>query len=70
MLITLASYFLNLMKPDFWAGMAIGVEADRGSSDHSYYICFPINAFSEINDQTHQLKNSSINTTSCDTQLF
>ena len=70
MLITLASYFPNLTKPDFWAGMAIGVEADRGSSDHSYYVRFPINTFSEINDQTHQLKNSSINTTSCDTQLF
>ena len=56
MLITLESYFLNLTKPDFWAGMAVRVEADHGSSDHSYYVCFPINAFSEINDQTHQLK--------------
>ena len=44
------------MKPNFWAGMTIGMEVDHGSSDHSYYICFPINAFSEINDQTTNFK--------------
>lgn len=53
--VTLGQLLFNLLKPNFLARMMM--QADCSSSVHSYCICFPMNSFTEINNQIGQWGN-------------